>query len=502
MKGVNFIENLCFNFKLEIDPDGVNGMSIEDLQLVFQKYFECRRGLFTKWLRGQKAKNDWKFGGWKKPTTEMIIPYSIRCARLWKYLDAIGCPVKYPILKKLSKYNHFYVKAFSRSKGYPELCSSFEPLKVFPFEEFEELIKDNQNPMIWSFMEKDEIWECYHSNSPKSSIIYNFENSLIAALSGKFKFFIRGLKSLKGMDANKTKYAQGVKSLAVLVSLYGQGWDSRVKKMFNVVDSETICKYQRLVENRRGLEIEFIEFWAGKIETNKLLPLFNVIKREEQLRGHDFKSAAFIKELAKNLAVAEYGLVKDYDFAIECAKHKISAESYKNYEDMYIVAKNSQNKEKEFPAVRIQENNYVMRTLDKNDIKGLFLGFYTNCCQRLGGYSQDAAFHGMFDPNGAFVVIEKDSVILFQSWVWVHQKTVIFDNVEAYVGVTDEDREIARQLYYSLASMLKTNYKYKGVFCGIGNADLAFPEKEQTARQVPPPSNVHVYDSNTCWSLI
>jgi len=501
-KGVKFIEGLCFSFKMEIDPEGINGMSIDDLQYLYQKIFECRRGLFKEWLKGQKAKNDYRNGGWKQPAVELLVPYSIRCARNWRHFDAVGCPVRFPVLRKLTRYNRYYVAAFCRSQKYGEKFSVFEPMSSFPFDEFEQLIRDDQNPQIWKFMEKDEIWDCYHSYVPKSNIIYQFDNQLIASLKGKFKFFLRGLRSLKNMHFNMQKYSTSVKSLAELVALHGQKWESRVKRVYESVNAETIDSYRVLTRNRSEIEIEFLDYWAGRISKEKLLPIFSVIKDKDIEEVDNYKSSAFIKELSQRIVVKEYGVVKDVVFALECAKHKIPPSSYPQYEMTYLEHKTSGNSQMRMPNLVITDSEYRIRVLPKDDIRGLFLGNYTNCCQKMGGYSQDAALHGMFNENGCFVVVEKDESFLFQSWTWINGKAVVFDNVEAYVGVTDEDKMKAKELYYRLANSLVTSHGYSGVYCGCGNADLRFDENTQIVRPCSPPSNVHVYDSNACWSLV
>lgn len=61
----------------------------------------------------------------------------------------------------------------------------------------------------------------------------------------------------------------------------------------------------------------------------------------------------------------------------------------------------------------------VFRKLANDDIRGLFLGEMTDCCQSIGGAGEKCARHGFTSENGGFYVVETaKGEIIGQSWAW------------------------------------------------------------------------------------
>lgn len=57
--------------------------------------------------------------------------------------------------------------------------------------------------------------------------------------------------------------------------------------------------------------------------------------------------------------------------------------------------------------------------LPANDIRGLFLGEMTNCCQSIGGAGSSCAAHGYTSKDSGFYVVENaKGKIVAQSWAW------------------------------------------------------------------------------------
>ena len=51
--------------------------------------------------------------------------------------------------------------------------------------------------------------------------------------------------------------------------------------------------------------------------------------------------------------------------------------------------------------------------------------------QHPNGAGSTSAFHGAFNQDGAFLVLEKKGNIRAQAWVWKSGTTLVLDNVEA-----------------------------------------------------------------------
>jgi hypothetical protein len=119
------------------------------------------------------------------------------------------------------------------------------------------------------------------------------------------------------------------------------------------------------------------------------------------------------------------------------------------------------------PSIRVEQGEYVLRTLPKNDPRGLFLGEFTDCCQHPGGVGSSSAFHGAFNPDGGFLVLEKKGHIRAQAWVWLSGDRLVLDNVEALGTLKSELQEIFIQ-----AAEAWRAQGIKEVRIGTGMSDL------------------------------
>lgn len=81
--------------------------------------------------------------------------------------------------------------------------------------------------------------------------------------------------------------------------------------------------------------------------------------------------------------------------------------------------------------------DYTFRRLDDGDIKGLFLGEFTHCCQHINGEGRDCAAHGFLSKHAGFYVVEhkESKQIVAQSWAWRGKKgELVFDSLESLSG--------------------------------------------------------------------
>jgi ankyrin repeat protein len=73
----------------------------------------------------------------------------------------------------------------------------------------------------------------------------------------------------------------------------------------------------------------------------------------------------------------------------------------------------------------------VFRRLPSGDIRGLFLGELTDCCQSIGSTGDPCVRHGFLSPDGGFYVVEKAGEILGESWAWRGKKgELVLDSLE------------------------------------------------------------------------
>lgn len=111
-------------------------------------------------------------------------------------------------------------------------------------------------------------------------------------------------------------------------------------------------------------------------------------------------------------------------------------------------------------------NGLKYKILGKTDITGLTLGDETSCCQRLTGVAKSCVIEGYKNPDSGFLILEKDGIIISQSWIFVVKDTLVLDNIEfrlKYRSVMESKFKIT-DLYKKIAEELP----YKEVQLGLG----------------------------------
>jgi len=78
------------------------------------------------------------------------------------------------------------------------------------------------------------------------------------------------------------------------------------------------------------------------------------------------------------------------------------------------------------------KEGYQFKRLETGDLRGLFLGAMTGCCQWIGGMGSDCAKHGFQSSNGGFYVISNsEDQIISQAWAWRGRKgEIVLDSIE------------------------------------------------------------------------
>lgn len=102
-----------------------------------------------------------------------------------------------------------------------------------------------------------------------------------------------------------------------------------------------------------------------------------------------------------------------------------------------LVGKLPKQKQKRMPDITIDGEKFglpggVFRRLPENDVRGLFLGEITACCQSIGKMGEACTKHGYLSENGGFYVVESGKGdIIGQSWAWRGKKgELCFDSLE------------------------------------------------------------------------
>lgn len=193
-----------------------------------------------------------------------------------------------------------------------------------------------------------------------------------------------------------------------------------------------------------------------------------ILKRFSELTEKHLRMK--LGDLVSTLHAKAYLNVENEALAKECAKFGYNGYSFSSIQREIKKAEEKLTSES-VPAVEAEFNGYKMYRLLKNDPRGLFLGDYTNCCQKPGGAGETCAWHGVASEDGAFYVVEdKTGKIVAQSWTWRDGDIIVFDNIEC-LGSLKDRKETLKQLYTDVANKIIGILAVKQVNVGMGYDD-------------------------------
>jgi hypothetical protein len=108
-----------------------------------------------------------------------------------------------------------------------------------------------------------------------------------------------------------------------------------------------------------------------------------------------------------------------------------------DFEMARIFVKKKTPATKNIPDITIDGEKFDMAggkfyRLAADDIRGLFLGEMTACCQSIGGVGASCAIHGYTSPDSGFYVVENaKGKIVAETWAWRGDKgEMCFDSLE------------------------------------------------------------------------
>jgi hypothetical protein len=186
-------------------------------------------------------------------------------------------------------------------------------------------------------------------------------------------------------------------------------------------------------------------------------------------------------ELIAAIRFGQYHNVQHQGFAQEAAKWGVEngysripepgALPQPPFSELQEIFLSSQNTPSPFPIGKTWESQGLKGYfLPRSDVRGMFLGEYSGCCQKPNGVGADCAYFGQTSRLGGFFVVEDASgKIVAQSLAWTTTKGgLCFDNIESkytvkyntdgeVVGYTPQE-SIVRDVYSKAADSLKTQF--------------------------------------------
>jgi hypothetical protein len=245
-------------------------------------------------------------------------------------------------------------------------------------------------------------------------------------------------------------------------------------------DGEPLRSAHDVVDILPLREAPGLDAFLLKNSHQKLPELAQVIGRWDEIKESE-RSLPFDEVLA--LARSRvYPQMADPQFGAEAAKWGISQEVYPELEARFLASQQVASPFAGLTKQRWKSGDFSGRFLPRSDVRGLFLGHHTHCCQHPSGAGASSAYHGQESPRGGFFVVENGKgEIVAQSWTWVADGGgLVFDNVE---GITASNRaKEVSSIYQQAADHLVGDYPR--ITLGIAHSKLPVDGWEKTTPQV------------------
>lgn len=267
------------------------------------------------------------------------------------------------------------------------------------------------------------------------------------------------------------------------------GWevDDYYERLHSFINVYEISKYTLLDSSWKGFHGRYMESLAKKgigyydANMSAFSLMFGISRRFTQLA----KLGITAKSSVSNVLAAIDSVAYDGSngaLMAEAARWKVSEDDYLKIEKRWDNGLTQEKNDfiKALQEVEIKSGSRRIFMLPHEDVRGVFLGEHTNCCQHPGGAGSEAAWYGHEKAHAGYVVIEESGNILAQGLVWQTKSsnTLCFDNIEAKGGSSRVAQLIpAFQSWCKAAKIsatMGTGYMASEAFCKL---DLAVTQE-------------------------
>jgi hypothetical protein len=291
--------------------------------------------------------------------------------------------------------------------------------------------------------------------------------------------------------------------IAKLMTVFNKNWKAWAAKFGDDPHVAAQVLPEGTARELRALG-DFLMRWNGKYSTTDLYTIASYWKSlSEEERALSPKELTDLVHRHKMQKIFENEDISHVPFAVEAAKWWQDNDESREYQyDYYRDSLNPIDDDnddrmtyQELERLFLQSQSVPLpewasataeagglrgRFLPRSDVRGLFLGQYSNSCQHPWNVGRDCAFHGQTSPSGAFFVVEdQNRDIVAQSWVWEDRDgDVVFDNVEA-MGIGPKRMPLVQKIYQDVAKQMKGRI----VNIGTGGSDMnldPFPRAYQS----------------------
>ena len=350
-------------------------------------------------------------------------------------------------------------------------------------------------------------WFKYFGRVPKNRVVNNIGYGNIKTLgeNKNFKWFNKILKEYKILEHIKKFYNEEHDFTHTIISISNiANWleDKSIDYLETKINIKMLYGKRLDVLHAMGIELPNIKhisktskhfLYKALIKNRKTLKdIKAIIHNLDKIIEGGMNLNTPIPKLIKFINTLAYENIMNNDIVSECSKWNYNQSEF-NTLQFYIEDEYKEYKKYEMlPDINLQEGEYKLYKLNSNDIRGLFLGEYTNCCQHPRNVGRTCAFHGMYSPDSAFYVIEKNGKIVAQSWTWVNRfRQVVFDSIET----VNSDLVVIYSLFRNLATSLINHY-FGFTAVGLGSYNGAEIENVKRVAFVKPNAYTGYSDAN------
>lgn len=221
-------------------------------------------------------------------------------------------------------------------------------------------------------------------------------------------------------------------------------------------------------------------------------------KLPSPLKGKNGKAWSVANTRAETSQFIFVGAAQNRALASLCVELGVSEH---NFENALAIVKQGAPRKKNIPDIVIAGEEFGMPgakfyRLPSNDIRGLFLGEITDCCQSIGSVGAECAEHGYTSKDGGFYIVENaKGKIIGETWAWRGNKgEMCFDSVET-LGREIEPEQWERILVLTAQHLAKKkNHTVTSLTVGTGGATPeSLREKFAPAARPAAPKAYHGY---------
>lgn len=223
------------------------------------------------------------------------------------------------------------------------------------------------------------------------------------------------------------------------------GWevDDYYEQLHGFINVAEISKYTLLDSSWKGFHSRYMESLTKKgisyydASMSAFSLMFRVSYRLQQLTKLGITAKSSVNNVLAAVDSVVYG-GSNGALMTEAARWKVSEDDYLKIEKRWDSGLTQEKNDfiKALQEVEIKSGSRRVFMLPHEDVRGVFLGEHTNCCQHPGGAGSEAAWYGHEKAHAGYVVIEESGNILAQGLVWQtkSKNTLCFDNIEAKGG--------------------------------------------------------------------